>query len=309
MKRGKHRGLSIIAGLSVAFLWSTSWILIKHGLRDIPALTFAGLRYSMACIFLLPFLFLNRHVSRRGVLATLPWTKLITLGIVLYAVTQGAMFIALSYLPAVSVNLMWSFSTVAVAIFSMILIRESQTILQWCGIIITIIGTVLYFYPVGLQGSQYFGIIAALVGILANATAAILGRSVNRSGEISPIIITTIPMVIGSAVLLPVGILAQGLPPITPQGWLIIAWLALVNTAFSYTIWNYTLRTLSATESSIINGTMTIWIPILAALFLDEKLGPKEIVGLGLVAVGALFVQLRRLSRSRNSQDTTTATV
>ena len=39
----------------VTFLWSTSWVLIKFGLKDIPALTFAGLRYTLAFLCLLPF--------------------------------------------------------------------------------------------------------------------------------------------------------------------------------------------------------------------------------------------------------------
>ena len=42
-------------------------------------------------------------------------------------------------------------------------------------------------------------------------------------------------------------------------------WLALVNSAFAFTLWNRTLRTLSATESSVINNTMLIQIAILLA--------------------------------------------
>ena len=74
----------------------------------------------------------------------------------------------------------------------------------------------------------------------------------------------------------------------------IILWLALVNTAFAFTLWNHTLRTLSAVESSIINGTMMIWIPILAVIFLSETITAKEVVGLVLTGLGTLVVQLRK---------------
>lgn len=300
MHHGKRRALSIVVGLSVALLWSTSWVLIKFGLKDIPALTFAGLRYSLAVVFLLPLLISKSVRSPGGVRPKLPWPQLVALGILLYAATQGAMFMALSYLPAVSVNMMWSFSTVAVAFFSIILLHEKQTRLQWCGIAITIVGTTLYFYPGKLQPGQCVGIVVSVFGILANAGAAILGRSINRSGGISPVLLTTITMAVGAAVLTPIGILTQGLPPITANGWLIIVWLSLANTALAFTLWNYTLRTLSATESSIINGTMLIWIPILAALFLNEKLGVKEILALCIVAAGTVAVQLKRISRYRS---------
>jgi len=47
-------------------------------------------------------------------------------------------------------------------------------------------------------------------------------------------------------------------PVLSLKGWGIIVWLALVNTAFAFTLWNRTLQVLSAVESSIINNTMLI---------------------------------------------------
>ena len=49
------RLVAILQALLVTFLWSTSWVLIKIGLAEIPPLTLAGLRYSLAFLFLLPF--------------------------------------------------------------------------------------------------------------------------------------------------------------------------------------------------------------------------------------------------------------
>ena len=38
---------AVVQALFVTFFWSTSWVLIKFGLKDIPALPFAGLRYTL----------------------------------------------------------------------------------------------------------------------------------------------------------------------------------------------------------------------------------------------------------------------
>ncbi|MCW8805069.1 MAG: DMT family transporter, partial [Ignavibacteriaceae bacterium] len=70
-------------------------------------------------------------------------------------------------------------------------------------------------------------------------------------------------------------------------------WLAIINTALAFTIWNLTLRTLSAMESSIINGTMLIQIAILAWIFLGEAITVKEGAGMLIAALGALLVQLK----------------
>jgi len=129
--------------------------------------------------------------------------------------------------------------------------------------------------------------------VFSNAGALIVGRKINRSRELHPLVVTAASMGIGAVVLLAVGIVIQGFPAIGLTGWLIIAWLALVNTAVAFTLWNYILQTLSATESSIINGTMLIWIPILAVVFLEEQVTSKELLGLAAAGLGTLIVQLR----------------
>jgi len=112
-------------------------------------------------------------------------------------------------------------------------------------------------------------------------------------------------MGIGSVILLVTGIATQGLPMLSTTNWLIVGWLALANTAFAFTLWNHTLRTLSAMESSIINNTMLIQIPILAWLFLGEFVTGKEILALMIAGMGILLVQLRRLPfTSKGSTET-----
>lgn len=63
-------------------------------------------------------------------------------------------------------------------------------------------------------------------------------------------------MGIGEGVLLATGVATQGFGQLDLLQWLIIGRLAIVNTAFAFTLWNYTLRTLTAVESSIIHGAM-----------------------------------------------------
>lgn len=46
---------AILQALLVTFIWSLSWVFIKIGLAEIPALVFAGLRYSLAAFTLLIF--------------------------------------------------------------------------------------------------------------------------------------------------------------------------------------------------------------------------------------------------------------
>ena len=290
---------AVLQALFVTFLWSTSWVFIKIGLKeDIPALTFAGLRYTLAFAVLLliclrrPMLLAPlRTLSRRE------WVMLILLGLLFYTVNQGAQFLGLAALPAATVNLLLSFSAVIVTLLGIYILAERPTALQWGGVGLYIVGVLLYFYPVSLPADQVLGVVIVLVGVLANVGATLIGRSINRRGDLHPLAVTMVSMGIGSIVLLATGIATQGLPPLSPANWLIVVWLALANTALAFTLWNYTLRTLSAMESSIINNAMLIQIPILAWLFLGETFTWKEGIALALAGLGILAVQLRRWAK------------
>ena len=100
-------------------------------------------------------------------------------------------------------------------------------------------------------------------------------------------------MGIGSLFLLLPGILFQGFPKISSSNLLLLFWMASINTAFAFTLWNKTLRNLTAVESSVINGTMLIQIGVLAWIFLGESISIKEGAGMLIAAAGAAFVQMR----------------
>ena len=284
---------AVLLALFVTFLWSTSFVIIKFGLKEIPPLVFAGLRYSIAFVFLLPFLFTQKNKLVVKVLSKKDWLNLILLGILFYAFTQGTQFIGLSLLPAVTVSLWLNFTPLLVAVMAIFLIKEIPLLLQWLGVILFIAGILTYFYPVSLDYNQTIGLIVMTVGVIANAASAVLGRNVNRSGNLTPLVVTVISMGVGSILLLTIGIAAHGFPSISLENIFYLLWLAIVNTALAFTIWNYTLRTLTAMESSIINGTMLIQIAVLAWVFLGEDISFKEIIGMLIASLGAVLVQLK----------------
>lgn len=297
-----HSHLSaILLALLVTFLWSTSFVIIKIGLVEIPPLTFAGLRYTIAFICLLPFAFTKTNSLIIKKLNKKDWQKLILLGFLFYAFTQGTQFIGLSLLPAVTVSLWLNFTPLIVAFMAILFLNEFPTKLQWIGVLIFIIGIFTYFFPVEINQIQTTGLIVMTIGVFANAASAVLGRNINRENKLNPLVVTVVSMGIGSIILLITGLTIQGIPSISFQNLLFLLWLAIVNTALAFTIWNFTLRTLSAMESSIINGTMLIQIAVLAWIFLDEFISLKEGIGMLMAAAGVLLVQLRIRNKKPSS--------
>jgi drug/metabolite transporter (DMT)-like permease len=286
--RFSPRITAILQALLVTILWSTSWVLIKNNLSEVPPLTFAGLRYTLAFLVLLPGLL--RYRAQVRALTMKDWLRLAALGVVFYTLTQGGQFATLNHLEAITFSLMLNASTLVVVAISIVSLKEYPSRLQWLGIGVFLIGVLLYFLPKSIPSGQWIGYALAAGTVLANALAAVMGRAVNRDGRISPYVVTVTSMGIGSLLLLGSGLAVQGLPPLRPATWGVIAWLAVVNTAIAFLLWNVSLRVLTAVESNIINNTMLVQIAVLAWIFLDERLDALGIIALALASAGVLIV-------------------
>jgi drug/metabolite transporter (DMT)-like permease len=290
----EHTG-AILTALFVTVLWSSSWVLIRWGLDDeaLSPLTFAGLRYLLASAVLAVLVTASpRFRSEVRALTPARWVRLALLGVVFVAVAQGAQFVAIDSQPAATSSLVLSLTPLLVAGASTFALAEKPTIRQLAGVSLIVVGAIAYFS--GDLGFEVIGLIAATIGLLANAVAALIGRGVNRDRAVSPVVVTVASMSVGAAALVVAGLAVEGTPSVSGRAWLIITWLAVVNTAWAFTLWNRSLQMLSATESAAINNTMLIQIGLLGWLFLDETPGTFDIVGMVAVSVGVYLAQRPR---------------
>lgn len=293
---------AILLNLLVVIIWSSSWVLIKIGLKDIPPLTFAGLRYFMAFLVLVPFL-LQRQIKQQVKDFTRnDWKLVILMGVVSYFIAQGAQFLSLEYLPATTLSLMLNLTSIFVAISAVFLIQEIPTRLQLIGLLVNLAGIFLFFYPSGFARSAAPGYLFGILCLVANVFGTLIGRKVNYKGRLNPIAVTVVSMGIGSTIMLASGLLWEGIPMLNSQSLLILIVLAVVNTAFTFVMWNYSLQTLTAMESSIINGMMLVFITIFSWIFLNETQTILGVAGLLLAFIGAIIVNIR-IERKASQQN------
>jgi len=302
----KYHTKAVLLALLVTLLWSSSMILIKVGFKDgLPPISFAGLRYWFAFLCLAVLVF--AQPTQRQSLFTMSrsnWIQLSLLGFIFYTITQGTHFTGLTFLPAKTMSLIFNFSPIFIAIASGLLKKEAASLPQWLGILLSISGALVYFSPLGGNTGNILGYVIAFVGITAGSTSSLLGRHINLNSGLSPLVITTISMGVGSSMLLLIGGITQGFGGLGLTQWLIIAWLAIVNTALAFTLWNTALRTLTAVEASIINNTILPQVAILEWVFLHESLTVRQIFAIVLILIGSLIVQLKeRGTRDKNASN------
>jgi drug/metabolite transporter (DMT)-like permease len=286
--------------LLVTFLWATSWILIKVGLDDLELqpISFAGLRYVLAAALLAPLGWRAiGGVRRRGEhgLDRRLLVHVAALGVFLYAVAQGAQFAALAVLPAASVSLVLSTIPIWVGAAAWARGREAASRWQVAGIGALVGGVALYFGGFDPGTAGWIGLAAAAVCAGASTVGQLLSRDLNRDAQArlgGPIGLTALSMGIGSILLLAVGVALEGWPRLDLRGWLIVAWLAAVNTAFAFTLYNRTLRVLTAVESSVIVNLLLVMVAGMAWIFLGESLDARQVAGLALATLGVLVVQV-----------------
>lgn len=292
--RDRTHQLALLQALFVTILWSSSFVFIKIGLEEVPALSFAGIRYVLASIILWIFVFATKQHKELKNISKPMWIRLTILGIVMYFLTQGAQYLGLYYLSAIQVSLILNFTPLVILVFSSSVIQEKPTRNNIIGVIVFLIGIFVYVFPIGNLNGNWIGYVVMVIGLFTNSISTMLGRSINKEKSTSPILITTISMGIGGILLLGSGVALDGIPQLSLSMWGIILFLALVNTAFAFTLWNRTMQVLTSVESSIINNTMLIQIAILSWLFLNESFTLQSVISVVIVSIGVFLVQFKK---------------
>ncbi len=286
---------ALLQGLFVTFLWSTSYILIKKGLQELPPLTFAAYRYMISSIFLLAAAFFRKGRINLKVKKGLP--KLFLLGLFGYSVAQGLQFLGLSYLPAVTVTFLLNFTPGIVLIFGIVFLKESPALLQLIGMIVALFGAYFYF-AAPLSGTEFFGIIVTLISGTGWAAYMVLSRHFLKEDGFGSLNLTALSMFFGAVVLMISALLIEGPRGLSLYEGGIILWLSLVNTSLAFMLWNHALKRVKAFELSILQNTMLIQIGILAWIFLDEAITALKITAMAIVFVGVIIVQIAKSKTS-----------
>ncbi len=295
------RGAPYAAAFVVTVLWSSSYVLIKWGLADIPPLYFATVRYALAFIILLAFdLTMGTRGSGNGTGGMKQATLLVIAGLGGYTIAQGLQFVGLYYLPAITTSFLLNFNPFFVLVLSVGMLGEGTSLTQLGGVGLALIGAWAFFSQQAALGGHVFGILIVIVSGLGWACYVVVVRMLQRFGNLGSLRLTTITMGIGVVGMVVLTIITGQYSPLTPRGVLIIVWLATANTSLAFFMWNWSLKTIPAYELTVFQDLMLVEIAIFAFAFLQETITPLMGGGMALVLVGVLIVQFRARSGRLN---------
>jgi probable blue pigment (indigoidine) exporter len=273
----------------VALIWGSSLILVKLVLIDVDPLTLAGLRYSIGAMMLLPFM--GEGFQRLRKLPPGGWFRLILLGIFGYALANLAIFKAMETLPAAMGSVGMNLLPVIVLLIGMLQLQEVPRRRQVGGMVMAALGGMCFFtLDHGHVNSN--GLIYLAAGVLGHGVFSVIGRRMASRSGLHTIELTAMPLWIGGSMMLLLALGTQGLPEMPMRAWWAVLWLALVNTAVAYGLYNYALRTLRAFEVNVLLNLAPVASAGLAWVVFGETLADGQLVGMASLICGVALVQL-----------------
>jgi drug/metabolite transporter (DMT)-like permease len=303
MRRSKHF-TALAQMFLVTLLWSSSFPIHKALINGgMPPLSLAAYRYFSASLILFVALEVrartkNRSPLPRQRLDSSHWPILLAIGLFMYT-AQGVHLTALSLISASDSGLVsMTFMPVAVAVLVSIIEKTPPGRIQLCGLGIILAGIYTYF-PHNLQSTRLAGILLNILSSSMWAVAVVLTHIAVSKMKIASLKLTTVSMITGSSVLLIIALLHDRFYVPNSGQILWMAYLALVNTAFGFALYNHTMKSLGAFEIATFQDSMVIQIGILSAIFLGESITPAMAMGMLLVVFGVVVVQYFAPERPR----------
>ena len=285
------RALALLEALLVSMVWASSFILVKIVLTELGPLTIGGLRYFIGFVCLLPFL-RRRNLS----LTRAQWLRMALLGFSAYTLANGALFWALRFLPATTVSLLMGLVTVSVLVGGVIWLGEIPNRVQTFGIFIVLAGMILFFSP-GLKPGEPIGLAIFMLALLGFTLFGLLGRMAIVEHFVDTLTLTALPLAIGGGLLLAVAVPLEGIPNASLRTWGLVLFLAVVNTALGYVLYNHSLQNLQAFEMNVVLNLSPIWTALLGWILLNEILIGPQWAGMFVVLMGVMLAQKRNYKK------------
>ncbi len=185
---------------------------------------------------------------------------------------------------------MMNLNPLLIFIASLVWLKEYPSRRQGLGLLVALLGSGLFFSG-GLKPGASLGLGIALVGLVAFSAFGVLGREVARERKVNTVLLTALPLAIGGLCLLLVAIPAEGLPHLTAKAWGLVLWLAVVNTALAYALYNHALKELTALEMNVLLNISPMITALWAWILLGERLSGIAWIGMIVTVVGVALVQ------------------
>lgn len=296
----ESRSKILIVFLSLVTIWSSTWIFMKISVGDTPFFA-AAIRFFIAS----GVLTIYQKWRKRSISIQREHLRVyLTVGLGNFFLGYGLTYWAIPYVYSNVASLLWATFPVLVAIAAQIsLPNERINLRRVLSLVLAVSGSILIFdvrsLDMGPRAPEGMTLI-----LLSVAAAAFSNVQVKKFGhELDVVRMNLNGMFMGAILLLSVALFKEPWQtfPLTFPVLGATAYLAILGSAITFTLYFWLLKHIPVTTASYITFLVPIFASIIGWVFLDEVLGPKTLLGGALILSGVLLPDLWRRVTARLS--------
>ena len=267
-------------------IWGSTWLVIRHGLQDVPPFTAAAIRFVVAApVMALVAAALSK---KEGGNAPPAWLSF-TMGTLNVGTSFGVVYWAEQFLPSGLASILWGVFPILMAISShFFLAGERLTSRHLFGFPLGLAGVVLLF-ATDIRGIGPDAVRGACVLLVSPLVVAIGTTLVKRHGaRVSSLLLNRNAIVVGAVwlSLLAVTFERDRALRFTPGAIGSIVYLALFGTVVTFGVYYWLLRHVKAYRMSMIPYVTPAIATVLGALIDHDPIGWTTLAGMGCILCG-----------------------
>jgi len=280
-----------VAWVTLCIVWSSTWLAIKIGLRDLPPISFVAIRFLIAIIVLIA---VSIGRTRLLPLRRSEYVVLAITGILMFAVNYTLLFWAELHVSSGLAAVLQATIPIFGMFFAHSMLPDEPLRLQrLTGAIIALGGvTVICGRLLGFNGPlAFWGGVAVVVGAASAAYANVLVKA--RSIQLAPAMLAAWQMIFGITPLLILGLAIDGNPARfhwTTTAIFCLFYLAIIGSALTFLLLYWLLPRLTVVQLQSISLITPPGAVMLGWLMGGETFPLSSLLGAGLVLTGVWMI-------------------
>lgn len=281
--------------LVLCCIWGSTWLFIKLGLADLPPLTFAGIRFVIACAILFPLIRLRKIRLPR---ARNDWILLAVSGILSFGFNYGLVFWGEQYISSGLAALLQATLPAFGLVFAHLHLPGER--LSWAkmgGVVLGVCGVgVVFSNQLQVSGTRALaGCVALILSAMFAAYSNVLVKKFGK--HLDPAVLAAGQMFFGLLLLLGVGIPLEGNPlrfHWSAMAWIALVYLAVVGSVIAFLLYYWLVQHMDVTKSMLIALVTPVVAVVLGMIVLDEEISWRTLAGGAMIMAGIAFIVVRR---------------
>lgn len=299
---------AVVFGLMalISAVWGSTWLVIRHGLDDLPPLLGAGLRFVLAGLVmaaLVPVL-REREGGERP-----PFRVVLPQALFQFTGNFALVYWCETVIPSGLVSVLWATFPLMMSLTGHFVTRAERLHgVQWLGLVVAFAGVAsLFGTDVARGGSR--AVVMGLLLLLGPASVTVSTTLIKRrAANASSLLLNRDSMLIGGVLLLLLAaIFERGEPVRFTNGAIFsVVYLALLGSVVTFGAYLWLLRTVPAYRLSLVSYVTPLIALWLGRTFGGEPFGATTLVGTALVLAGVALT-LKKKPRSNTPSNLTRA--